>query len=70
MIDEIRVLRPIRFQSIRRNEVGAKAPVGKIRSAMRSGVIGSLVLVADETASSAPPPCCMMSAMSFRRISS
>ncbi|QGZ34677.1 type I-C CRISPR-associated protein Cas5c [Stappia indica] len=48
VIDEIRVLRPIRFQSIRRNEVGAKAPVGKIRSAMKSGEIGSLMLVADE----------------------
>lgn len=48
VIDEIRVLKPVRFQSLRRNEVGTKAPVGKIRSAMKSGAIGDLVLVADE----------------------
>ncbi|MCZ0735972.1 type I-C CRISPR-associated protein Cas5c [Phreatobacter sp. AB_2022a] len=46
-IDAIHVLKPIRFQSIRRNEVGAKAPVGKIRSAMKSGEIGDLTLVVE-----------------------
>ncbi|WP_306030030.1 type I-C CRISPR-associated protein Cas5c [Stappia sp. MMSF_3263] len=48
IIDEIRVLKPVRFQSLRRNEVGAKVPAGRIRSAMRTGAIGDLVLVADE----------------------
>ena len=48
VVDEIRVLRPIRFQSIRRNEVGSKAPVARIRSAMKSGEIGDLMLIADE----------------------
>lgn len=48
VIDEIRVLEPIRFQSIRRNEVGAKAPAAKIRSAMKSGRVGDLVLLADD----------------------
>lgn len=47
-IDAIHVLKPIRFQSIRRNEVGAKAPVGKIRSAMKSGEIGDLTLVVED----------------------
>lgn len=36
-IDRIHVLNPIRFQSIRRNEVGHKAPAGKIKQAMNRG---------------------------------
>ncbi|MFZ5693053.1 MAG: type I-C CRISPR-associated protein Cas5c [Pseudomonadota bacterium] len=48
IVEEIRVLKPIRFQSIRRNEVGAKAPVAAIRKAMRSGDIGDLALVVEE----------------------
>jgi CRISPR-associated protein Cas5d len=49
VIDAIHVLKPVRFQSLRRNEVGDKAPVGKIKSAMKSGKIGDLYLVADES---------------------
>lgn len=48
VIDAIHVLKPIRFQSVRRNEVGSKAPVGKIRSAMKSGDLGDLRLRVDE----------------------
>ena len=48
VVDAIHVLKPIRFQSIRRNEVGAKAPVARVRSAMRSGAVGDLILVADD----------------------
>lgn len=48
VVDEIHVLAPIRFRSIRRNEVGAKAPVAKIRSAMKSGDVGDLVLVVED----------------------
>jgi len=48
VVSAIHVLKPIRFQSIRRNEVGHKAPVGAIRSAMKSGNIGDLALVVDE----------------------
>jgi len=48
IIEEIRVLKPIRFQSIRRNEVGAKAPVGAIRKAMKSGELGDLTLVVED----------------------
>jgi CRISPR-associated protein Cas5d len=42
------VLNPIRFESIRRNEVGSKIPVGKIASAMRAGSTEGLALHVDE----------------------
>jgi len=48
VIDRIHVLEPIRFQSIRRNEVGHKAPAGKIRQAMNRGDLGGLQLLVDE----------------------
>ncbi|MBR1217946.1 type I-C CRISPR-associated protein Cas5 [Bradyrhizobium sp. U87765 SZCCT0131] len=47
-VDEIRVLKPIRFQSIRRNEVGAKASTRAIAAAMKSGDIGNLALVIED----------------------
>mgnify|MGYP000970307043 CR=1 FL=1 len=37
VIDRITVLKPIRFDSIRRNELGAVAKLGSIRSAAKSG---------------------------------
>jgi CRISPR-associated protein Cas5d len=48
IVQEIHVLKPIKFQSIRRNEVGAKIPVSQIRSAMKSGNLDGLALVVDE----------------------
>jgi CRISPR-associated protein Cas5d len=48
IVEEIRVLKPIRFQSIRRNEVGAKAPVGAIRKAMKGGDLGDLQLLVED----------------------
>lgn len=49
IIDRIHVLEPIRFQSIRRNEVGHKAPAGKIKSAMKRGDLADLqILVEDD----------------------
>jgi CRISPR-associated protein Cas5d len=48
VIDRIHVLKPIRFQSIRRNEVGSKAPVGKIKTAMNRGSLEGLYLLVDE----------------------
>jgi CRISPR-associated protein Cas5d len=48
IVEEIRVLKPIRFQSIRRNEVGAKAPVAAARKAMKSGDLAELSLVIEE----------------------
>jgi len=48
VIVAIHVLAPIRFQSIRRNEVGHKAPTGKIKSAMKRGDLEGLQLLVDE----------------------
>ncbi|MCY1706153.1 type I-C CRISPR-associated protein Cas5c [Pannonibacter sp. SL95] len=48
VIDRIHVLQPIRFQSIRRNEVGSKAPAGKIKTAMNRGSLEDLALLVDE----------------------
>lgn len=48
VIDAIHVLKPIRFQSIRRNEVGHKAPTGKIKTAMNRGNLDGLHLIVDE----------------------
>lgn len=48
VIDAIHVLKPIRFQSIRRNEVGHKAPVGKIKTAMNRESLEGLHLIVDE----------------------
>lgn len=48
VIDAIHVLEKPRFQSIRRNEVGSKAPAGKIRSAMKRGDLDGLQLLVDE----------------------
>lgn len=42
------MLEPIRFQSIRRNEVGHKAPAGKIKQALNRGDLGGLQLLVDE----------------------
>lgn len=48
VVDAIHVLNPIRFQSIRRNEVGHKIPAGKIKSAMKRGDLEGLNLLVDE----------------------
>jgi len=47
-IDRIHVLRPIRFQSFRRNEVGAKASAANAASAMKRGDTNGLGLIVDE----------------------
>jgi CRISPR-associated protein Cas5d len=48
IVDAIHVLKAIRFHSIRRNEVGHKAPVASIRKAMNSGDISGLVLTLED----------------------
>jgi CRISPR-associated protein Cas5d len=48
MIDRIHVLKPIRFQSIRRNEVGSKASAANIKKAMNRGSLDGLHLLVDE----------------------
>jgi CRISPR-associated protein Cas5d len=47
-IDHIHVLKPIRFQSIRRNEVGAKASAANAASAMKRGTTEGLGVVVEE----------------------
>jgi CRISPR-associated protein Cas5d len=48
IVEEIHVLRPIRFQSIRRNEVGSKAPSGRIKQALNAGSLDGVGLVTEE----------------------
>lgn len=47
-IDRIHVLKPIRFQSIRRNELGGKIPVKNVKTAMRAGDVGGLYTLANQ----------------------
>ena len=47
-VDRIHVLRPIRFQSFRRNEVGAVASARLARSAMERGDVNGLGLVVED----------------------
>ncbi|SNT39606.1 CRISPR-associated protein, Cas5d family [Tropicimonas sediminicola] len=48
VIQRIHVLQPIRFQSIRRNEVGHKASASNISRAMKRGDLAGLQLLVDE----------------------
>lgn len=47
-IDRIHVLRPIRFETIRRNEVGSKVSMRNVTSAMNAKSTQDLYLVSDE----------------------
>jgi CRISPR-associated protein Cas5d len=47
VIDRLHVLRPIRFTSVRRNEVASKIPLGPARTAMKAGS-GSLGVAIEE----------------------
>jgi CRISPR-associated protein Cas5d len=48
IVEKIHVLKPIRFQSIRRNEVAHKAPVGAIRKAMKLNSLEGLSIVIED----------------------
>ena len=48
IVDRIHVLRPIRFESVRRNEIKRKIPTEKVRSAMRANDLNGLRLHIDE----------------------
>lgn len=48
VVTRIHVLKPIRFQSFRRNEVGAKISADKAASAMRRGTTDGLGLVVED----------------------
>lgn len=49
VIDKIHVLQPVRFESIRRNEVGSKISANKIKTAIRNQSTQDLYLVADDS---------------------
>lgn len=48
VVDRIHVLKPIRFQSFRRNEVGARMSTVMAERAMRSGSVAGLGLVVED----------------------
>ncbi|MCF6323759.1 MAG: type I-C CRISPR-associated protein Cas5c [Gammaproteobacteria bacterium] len=48
VIDKIHVLEPIRFESIRRNEVASKISTRNVTSAMRKGSTENLYMLADD----------------------
>lgn len=48
VVDRIRVLRPVKFNSLRRNEVGSKASSATAKSAMKSGVGNLGIYVEDD----------------------
>jgi CRISPR-associated protein Cas5d len=48
VVDRIHVLKPIRFQSFRRNEVGAKISARNVEQAMRAGSTAGLGLVVED----------------------
>lgn len=48
VVEEIHVLKSIRFQSLRRNEVGAKISTPKVKTAMNRGTLGDLHMVVED----------------------
>jgi CRISPR-associated protein Cas5d len=48
VVDRIHVLKPIKFQSFRRNEVGAKISTALVERAMRAGSTAALGLVVED----------------------
>src|SRR5262249_49195364 len=47
-IDRIHVLKPIRFESVRRNEVGHKIPAANVLRSMKAGSLEGLVTVVED----------------------
>ncbi|MCY1307170.1 CRISPR pre-crRNA endoribonuclease Cas5d [compost metagenome] len=48
MVDRIQVLKPIRFESIRRNELGGKLSAASVGKAMKAGRTDALVSLVEE----------------------
>jgi CRISPR-associated protein Cas5d len=48
IVDRIHVLKPIRFESIRRNEVGSKISAASVSTAMKAGSTVGLAIAVDE----------------------
>ena len=57
VIDKIYVLKPIRFESVRRNELGGKISAGKVSGAMKRKSVADLYTRLKTTASSARRRC-------------
>ena len=49
VIDRIHVLKPIRFESVRRNELGSKISASKVSGAMRRKSVEDLYVLADDS---------------------
>ena len=48
IVERIHVLKPIRFESIRRNEVGHKIPARKVQTAINAGSTENLAIAVDD----------------------
>lgn len=48
VIDRIHMLRPIRFETIRTNELGSKIPAGKVKTAMKAGSAAELAMAVED----------------------
>lgn len=48
VVDRIHVLKPVRFESIRRNEVASKIPTGNVKSAMKAKSTSDLSNIVEE----------------------
>ena len=48
IIDRIHVLKPIRFESIRRNELGGKIPLNNVKKAIKSKSVQGLYTLIEE----------------------
>jgi CRISPR-associated protein Cas5d len=48
VVDRIHVLKPVRFESIRRNEVGGRLSTANVTKAMKSGATSELVTYVDQ----------------------
>ena len=48
VIDRIYVLKPIRFESVRRNELGGKISVGKVSGAMKRKSVADLYTLIED----------------------
>ncbi len=48
VIDRIHVLKPIRFENIRRNELGHKLPAGTVKKAMKNGRTRVQIIIEDD----------------------
>ena len=55
VINRIHVLKPIRVENLRRNELGSRIPAGNVRKAMQSEDANDIHTYARTTGSSGPP---------------